>query len=203
MAYHDTYHMPVSITRCSNNYGPYQFPEKLIPLLIKNILEGKLLPVYGDGTNVRDWLYVEDHCKAVELVLREGRPGSIYNVGGHNERQNIDIVRTSIATVRRLMTERPELRRVLKKQERDAEGQTTVDWMDERLITFVRDRLGHDQRYAIDPTKITRELGWTPETKFEDGIVKTIRWYLDNQKWVKNVTSGEYQNYYENMYKNR
>ncbi|HBB08066.1 MAG TPA: dTDP-glucose 4,6-dehydratase, partial [Bacteroides sp.] len=144
-----TYHMPVSITRCSNNYGPYQFPEKLIPLLIKNILEGKPLPVYGDGTNVRDWLYVEDHCKAIELVLREGRPGSIYNVGGHNERQNIDIVRMSIATVRRLMTERPELRWVLKKQERDVEGQITVDWMDERLITFVRDRLGHDQRYAI------------------------------------------------------
>ena len=203
MAYHDTYHMPVSITRCSNNYGPYQFPEKLIPLLIKNILEGKPLPVYGDGTNVRDWLYVEDHCKAIELVLREGRPGSIYNVGGHNERQNIDIVRTSIATVRRLMTERPELRRVLKKQERDAEGQTTVDWMDERLITFVRDRLGHDQRYAIDPDKIRRELGWQPETSFEDGIVRTIEWYLTHQEWVGQVTSGDYQHYYERMYAGR
>ena len=203
MAYHDTYHMPVSITRCSNNYGPYQFPEKLIPLLIKNILEGKPLPVYGDGTNVRDWLYVEDHCKAVDLVLREGRSGSIYNVGGHNERQNIDIVRMSIATVRRLMTERPELRRVLKKQERDAEGQITVDWMDERLITFVRDRLGHDQRYAIDPDKIRRELGWQPETSFEDGIVRTIEWYLTHQEWVTQVTSGDYQHYYERMYGGR
>lgn len=203
MAYHDTYHMPVSITRCSNNYGPYQFPEKLIPLLIKNILEGKPLPVYGDGTNVRDWLYVEDHCKAVDLVLREGRPGSIYNVGGHNERQNIDIVRMSIATVRRLMTERPELRWVLKKQERDAEGQITVDWMDERLITFVRDRLGHDQRYAIDPDKIRRELGWQPETSFEDGIVRTIEWYLTHQEWVTQVTSGDYQHYYERMYGGR
>lgn len=203
MAYHDTYHMPVSITRCSNNYGPYQFPEKLIPLLIKNILEGKPLPVYGDGTNVRDWLYVEDHCKAVDLVLREGRPGSIYNVGGHNERQNIDIVRMSIATVRRLMTERPELRWVLKKQERDAEGQTTVDWMDERLITFVRDRLGHDKRYAIDPDKIRRELGWQPETSFEDGIVRTIEWYLTHQEWVTQVTSGDYQHYYERMYGGR
>ena len=203
MAYHDTYHMPVSITRCSNNYGPYQFPEKLIPLLIKNILEGKPLPVYGDGTNVRDWLYVEDHCKAVDLVLREGRPGSIYNVGGHNERQNIDIVRMSIATVRRLMTERPELRWVLKKQERDAEGQITVDWMDERLITFVRDRLGHDQRYAIDPDKIRRELGWQPETSFEDGIVRTIEWYLTHQEWVGQVISGDYQHYYERMYGGR
>ena len=203
MAYHDTYHMPVSITRCSNNYGPYQFPEKLIPLLIKNILEGKPLPVYGDGTNVRDWLYVEDHCKAIDLVLREGRPGSIYNVGGHNERQNIDIVRMSIATVRRLMTERPELRWVLKKQERDAEGQITVDWMDERLITFVRDRLGHDQRYAIDPDKIRRELGWQPETSFEDGIVRTIEWYLTHQEWVGQVTSGDYQHYYERMYGGR
>ena len=203
MAYHDTYHMPVSITRCSNNYGPYQFPEKLIPLLIKNILEGKPLPVYGDGTNVRDWLYIEDHCKAIELVLREGRPGSIYNVGGHNERQNIDIVRMSIATVRRLMTERPELRWVLKKQERDAEGQITVDWMDERLITFVRDRLGHDQRYAIDPDKIRRELGWQPETSFEDGIVRTIEWYLTHQEWVTQVTSGDYQHYYERMYGGR
>ena len=187
MAYHDTYHMPVSITRCSNNYGPYQFPEKLIPLLIKNILEGKPLPVYGDGTNVRDWLYVEDHCKAIELVLREGRPGSIYNVGGHNERQNIDIVRTSIATVRRLMTERPELRRVLKKQERDAEGQITVDWMDERLITFVRDRLGHDKRYAICNDKIQSELGWKPSLTFEEGIKITIDWYLNHQDWMKSI----------------
>lgn len=203
MAYHDTYKMPVSTTRCSNNYGPYHFPEKLIPLIIKNILEGKQLPVYGDGKNVRDWLYVEDHCKAIDLVVRQGRVGEVYNVGGHNEKQNIEIVKLTIATIHKMMTEHPEYREVLKKKELKANGEIDIDWINDSLITFVKDRLGHDQRYAIDPTKITRELGWTPETKFEDGIVKTIRWYLDNQKWVKNVTSGEYQNYYENMYKNR
>ena len=202
-AYRDTYKMPVTITRCSNNYGPYHFPEKLIPLIIKNILEGKRLPVYGNGSNVRDWLYVEDHCKAIDLVVRKGRNGEIYNVGGHNEKQNIEIVKLTIETIRRLMTEEPAYRKVLKKKELDANGNISIDWINDSLITFVKDRLGHDQRYAIDPTKITNELGWYPETKFEDGIVKTIIWYLNNQEWVNSVTSGDYQNYYENMYKNR
>ena len=161
------------------------------------------MPVYGDGTNVRDWLYVEDHCKAIDMIVRNGKDGEIYNVGGHNEKQNIEIVKLTIATIHQIMTEQPEYRNILKKKEMTPDGQISIDWINDSLITFVKDRLGHDQRYAIDPTKITHELGWTPETKFEDGIVKTIRWYLDNQKWVKNVTSGEYQNYYENMYKNR
>ena len=203
LAYHRTYGLPVTISRCSNNYGPYHFPEKLIPLIIKNILEGKRLPVYGNGTNVRDWLYVEDHCKAIDMIINKGKDGEIYNVGGHNEKQNIEIVKLTIATIHRIMTEQPEYRNVLKKKEMTADGQISIDWINDSLITFVKDRLGHDQRYAIDPTKITRELGWTPETKFEDGIVKTIKWYLDHQAWVKNVTSGEYQNYYDNMYKNR
>ena len=158
-AYHDTYKMPVSITRCSNNYGPYHFPEKLIPLIIKNILEGKKLPVYGDGSNVRDWLYVTDHCKAIDAVIHRGRAGEVYNVGGHNERKNIDIVRTIIRTVHELMTEHPEYREVLKKKEMGPDGRWSVDWINDDLITFVKDRLGHDQRYAIDPSKITRELG--------------------------------------------
>jgi dTDP-glucose 4,6-dehydratase len=203
MAYHDTYKMPVSITRCSNNYGPYHFPEKLIPLIIKNILEGKKLPVYGDGTNVRDWLYVEDHCKAIDLVVREGKEGEVYNVGGHNEKQNIEIVKLTISTIHQMMTENPEYRKVLKKKELNEQGEISIDWINESLITFVKDRLGHDQRYAIDPTKITNELGWYPETKFEVGIVKTIQWYLENQAWVEEVTSGDYQNYYERMYRGR
>ena len=202
-AYADTYKMPVSITRCSNNYGPYHFPEKLIPLIIKNILEGKSLPVYGDGTNVRDWLYVEDHCKAIDMVIHNGRAGEVYNVGGHNEKQNIEIVKLTIQTIRRLMTEQPEYREVLKKKEIGSDGQIAIDWINEDLITFVKDRLGHDQRYAIDPTKITRELGWTPETSFEVGIVKTIRWYLENQQWVEEITGGDYMRYYEQMYGNR
>ena len=202
-AYADTYKMPISITRCSNNYGPYHFPEKLIPLIIKNILEGKSLPVYGNGTNVRDWLYVEDHCKAIDLVLHKGRAGEVYNVGGHNEKQNIEIVRLTIRTIRELMTEHPEYRKVLKKQVIGADGQISIDWINDSLITFVKDRLGHDQRYAIDPTKITRELGWTPETTFEVGIVKTIRWYLEHQQWVEDITGGEYMKYYEKMYDNR
>lgn len=203
MAYRDTYKMPVSITRCSNNYGPYHFPEKLIPLIIKNILEGKKLPVYGNGTNVRDWLYVEDHCKAIDLVVRKGREGEVYNVGGHNEKQNIEIVKLTIATIRQMMTEHPEYRKVLKKQVKDADGNISIDWINEDLITYVKDRLGHDQRYAIDPTKITEELGWYPETKFEVGIVKTIQWNLENQKWIEEVTSGDYQKYYERMYGQR
>lgn len=203
MAYHDTYHAPVTITRCSNNYGPYHFPEKLIPLIINNILAGKKLPVYGKGDNVRDWLYVEDHCKAIDLVVRRGRDGEVYNVGGHNEMRNIDIVRLTIRTIHDMMAEDKELRRVLKKQEIDADGEISIDWINDDLITFVTDRLGHDRRYAIDPTKIGRELGWKPETMFAEGIVKTIRWNLDNQAWVEEVTSGDYLKYYERMYGGR
>lgn len=203
MAYHDTYHMPVSITRCSNNYGPYHFPEKLIPLIINNILEGKQLPVYGKGDNVRDWLYVEDHCKAIDLVVREGKEGEVYNVGGHNEMTNIDIVKLTIKTIHDMMAEDKELRKILKKQVKDADGEIAIDWINDSLITFVKDRLGHDQRYAIDPTKIKNDLGWYSETMFAEGIVKTIKWNLDNQEWVKEVTSGDYQKYYEQMYSNR
>lgn len=203
MAYHDTYHMPVSITRSSNNYGPYHFPEKLIPLIINNILEGKQLPVYGKGDNVRDWLYVEDHCKAIDLVVREGKEGEVYNVGGHNEMTNIDIVKLTIKTIHDMMAEDKELRKILKKQVKDADGEIAIDWINDSLITFVKDRLGHDQRYAIDPTKIKNDLGWYPETMFAEGIVKTIKWNLDNQEWVKEVTSGDYQKYYEQMYSNR
>ena len=203
MAYRDTYHMPVSITRCSNNYGPYHFPEKLIPLIINNILEGKPLPVYGEGLNVRDWLYVEDHCKAIDLVVRQGREGEIYNVGGHNEMRNIDIVKLIISTIHDMMAEDKQLRKVLRKQVIGDDGEISIDWINNSLITHVADRLGHDQRYAIDPTKIKNELGWYPETRFADGIVKTIRWNLENQKWIKDVTSGDYQKYYEQMYGNR
>lgn len=202
-AYHDTYHMPVTITRCSNNYGPYHFPEKLIPLIINNILEDKPLPVYGKGDNVRDWLYVEDHCKAIDLVVREGRDGEVYNVGGHNEMKNIDIVKLTIKTIHDMMAEDKGLRKILKKQVIDANGDIDISWINDNLITFVTDRLGHDQRYAIDPTKIKNELGWLPETMFADGIVKTIRWNLEHQDWVNEVTSGEYTKYYEQMYGNR
>lgn len=202
-AYHDTYKMPVSITRCSNNYGPYHFPEKLIPLIIKNILEGKKLPVYGDGSNVRDWLYVTDHCKAIDAVIHRGRAGEVYNVGGHNERKNIDIVRTIIRTVHEQMTEHPEYREALKKKEMGPDGQWSVDWINDDLITFVKDRLGHDQRYAIDPSKITRELGWSPETSFDAGIVKTVRWNLEHQDWIEEITQGDYVRYYEQMYAGR
>ena len=175
LAYHRTYGLPVTISRCSNNYGPYQFPEKLIPLMIANCLAGKSLPVYGEGKNVRDWLYVEDHCRAIDLIVRKGRIGEVYNVGGHNEMANIDIVKLIIREL----------------------GQR------EDLITYVTDRKGHDLRYAIDPAKIHSELGWLPETKFADGIKKTIRWYLDNRGWWEEIVSGEYRNYYEKMYGNR
>ena len=195
-AYHDTYHMPVTITRCSNNYGPYHFPEKLIPLIINNILEGKQLPVYGKGDNIRDWLYVEDHCKAIDLVVREGRDGEVYNVGGHNEMTNIDIVKLTIKTIHNMMAANKQLRNILKKQVKDANGDIDISWINDSLITFVADRLGHDQRYAIDPTKIKNELGWQPETMFAEGIVKTIRWNLEHQDWVNEVTSGDYQKYY-------
>ncbi len=211
MAYHDTYRMPVSITRCSNNYGPYHFPEKLIPLIINNILSGKQLPVYGNGSNVRDWLYVEDHCKAIDLVVRKGREGEVYNVGGHNEKTNIDIVRLTIKTIHDLMEQQPQYRNVLKKKVSRTHPDTApdslddidIDWICDDLITFVKDRLGHDQRYAIDPTKIKDELGWYPETSFDKGIVKTILWNLDHQDWIADVTSGDYQHYYDQMYGNR
>lgn len=202
-AYRDTFHMPVSITRCSNNYGPYHFPEKLIPLVINNILQGKQLPVYGKGDNIRDWLYVEDHCKAIDMVITQGKDGSIYNVGGHNERQNIHIVKTIIATVHQLMTEHPEWRSLLKRQELGADGQISIDWINNSLITFVKDRLGHDQRYGIDPSKIRAELGWYPETPFEEGIVKTVRWNLEHHDWVEAVSGEDYQHYYEKMYGGR
>lgn len=175
MAYYRTYGLPVTISRCSNNYGPYQFPEKLIPLMIANALADKPLPVYGEGLNVRDWLYVEDHCKAIDLILQRGRVGEVYNIGGHNEMKNIDIVKLICKALNK----------------------------PESLITHVTDRKGHDMRYAIDPAKIHAELGWLPETMFADGIEKTIQWYLDNRAWWEEIISGEYQNYYEKMYGNR
>ena len=199
-AYAETYKMPVSITRCSNNYGPYHFPEKLIPLIINNILEGKKLPIYGDGSNVRDWLYVKDHCQAIDAVIHRGKAGEIYNVGGHNELQNIEIVRIVIHTIRQLMTENPTYKNVLKKKVIGADGQISVDWINDELITFVKDRLGHDRRYAIDPAKITNDLGWKPETVFRTGIEKTIRWYLEHQDWVEEILQGDYVNYYNRMY---
>ncbi|NDV94049.1 dTDP-glucose 4,6-dehydratase [Dysgonomonas sp. 521] len=202
-AYGETYKMPINITRCSNNYGPYHFPEKLIPLIIRNILAGKQLPVYGDGSNVRDWLYVDDHCKAIDIVLHKGRVGEVYNVGGHNERKNIEIVKLVIKTIHDIMAEEPKYREVLKKKETAADGSIDISWINDNLISFVKDRQGHDQRYAIDPTKISTELGWLPETSFDKGIVKTIYWYLDNQAWVEEVTSGDYLKYYEQMYGNR
>ena len=202
-AYADTYHLPTSITRCSNNYGPYQFPEKLIPLVINNILEGKQLPVYGKGENIRDWLYVEDHCKAIEMVIRNGQDGCVYNVGGHNERQNIQIVKRIISVIHDIMAEQPELRTLLKRQERMPDGSISIDWIDDSLITYVSDRLGHDQRYGIDPSKIKADLGWYPETCFEEGIVKTIRWNLEHRDWVEAVSGDDYQQYYEMMYKGR
>lgn len=177
-AYAETYKLPINITRCSNNYGPYQFPEKLIPLIIKNILEGKSLSVYGDGSNVRDWLYVRDHNKAVDMVINSGRLGEVYNISGFNEEKNINIVKLTIDTIARIMREEPEYRKVLK---------TDIENINYSLITYVQDRLGHDARYAIDPTKIATELGWYPETPFDKGIEKTIRWYLDNQEWVENL----------------
>ena len=177
-AYAETYKFPMNITRCSNNYGPYQFPEKLIPLIIKNILEGKKLPVYGDGSNVRDWLYVKDHNKAVDMVINNGRLGEVYNIGGFNEEKNINIVKLTIDTIAKIMKEEPEYRRVLK---------TDVTKISYDLISYVQDRLGHDARYAIDPEKIVTELGWYPETSFDEGIDQTIRWYLDNQEWVEKV----------------
>ena len=194
LAYHETYDFPVNITRCSNNYGPYHFPEKLIPLVIKNILAGQKLPVYGKGENVRDWLYVDDHCKGIDMVLWGGRIGEVYNIGGFNEESNINIVKQIIAIIARLMHEQPEYQRLLK---------CPLEAISNDLIEYVADRPGHDMRYAIDPTKIATELGWYPETPFSVGIEKTVKWNLDNQEWVDSVTSGDYQKYYEQMYANR
>ena len=181
-AFRDTYGMPVNITRCSNNYGPYQFPEKLIPLMINNAKSHKRLPVYGDGMQIRDWLYVEDHCKAIDMVCTGGKLGEVYNVGGHNEKPNIFIVKTIISQLHDRLKDLG---------------------ISEELIKHVEDRLGHDRRYGIDPEKIKRDLGWYPETPFEKGIVLTIDWYLANEEWMKNVTSGDYQKYYREMYKNK
>ena len=182
-AYHDTYGMPTIVTNCSNNYGPYQFPEKLIPLFINNIRHHKPLPVYGKGENVRDWLYVEDHARAIDLIFHNGKVAETYNIGGFNEWKNIDLIKVMIKTVDRILG--------------NAEG-TSLD-----LITYVSDRLGHDARYAIDSSKLQRELGWEPSLQFEEGLEKTVRWYLDNQAWLDNVTSGDYQRYYDDMYVGR
>ena len=182
-AYHDTYGMPTIVTNCSNNYGPYQFPEKLIPLFINNIRHRKPLPVYGKGENVRDWLYFEDHARAIDLIFHEGKVAETYNIGGFNEWKNIDLIKVMIKTVDRILG--------------NPEGHS-LD-----LITYVTDRLGHDARYAIDSTKLQKELGWEPSLQFEEGIEKTVRWYLDNQEWMNQVTSGDYQNYYDEMYKGR
>ena len=191
IAYGETYKMPINITRCSNNYGPYHFPEKLIPLMIKNVLEGKKLPVYGKGDNVRDWLYVEDHCKGIDLVVKNGRLGEVYNIGGFNEEQNINIVKLVIDILKEEIAGNEEYKKVLK---------ADLNNINYDLITYVQDRLGHDMRYAIDPSKIAKELGWYPETDFETGIRKTIKWYLENQEWVNEVISGDYQKYYDKMY---
>ncbi len=182
-AFHDTYGMPTIVTNCSNNYGPYQFPEKLIPLFINNIRHGRPLPVYGKGENVRDWLYVEDHARAIDLIFHKGRVADTYNIGGFNEWKNIDLIKVIIKTVDRLLG--------------NPEGTS------EHLITYVTDRAGHDLRYAIDSSKLQRELGWEPSLQFEEGIEKTVRWYLDNQAWMDNITSGEYEKYYDEMYRNR
>ena len=182
-AYHDTYGLPTIVTNCSNNYGPYQFPEKLIPLFINNIRHGRPLPVYGKGENVRDWLYVEDNARAIDLIFHKGRIAETYNIGGFNEWKNIDLIKVIVRTVDRLLG--------------NPEGES------EKLITYVTDRAGHDLRYAIDSRKLKNELGWEPSLQFEEGIEKTVRWYLENQEWMDHITSGEYEKYYESMYKNR
>ena len=183
-SYIDTYKFPANITRCSNNYGPYQFPEKLIPLMINNCLEGKNLPIYGDGKNVRDWLYVKDHAKAIDMVINDGKLGNVYNVGGHNEKKNIDIVNIILETLQEILPKNDIRRQHISKN----------------LITYVEDRKGHDIRYAIAPDKIKKEIGWYPETCFDEGINLTIKWYLENEAWMKRVTSGDYLKYYEEMY---
>ena len=184
LAYYRTYGLPVTISRCSNNYGPYHFPEKLIPLMIANALADKPLPVYGEGLNVRDWLYVEDHCKAIDLIIHNGRVGEVYNVGGHNEKQNIEIIHIIIETLQEMLPDSDPRKKLVSKD----------------LITYVEDRKGHDRRYAIAPDKIKAEIGWEPETMFKDGIRLTIKWFFEHEDWMKNVTSGDYQKYYEDMY---
>lgn len=186
MSYIDTYKFPANITNCSNNYGPYQFPEKLIPLVINNALHGKKIPVYGDGKNVRDWLYVKDHVRGIDLVEKKGRLYEKYNIGGHNEKENIEIIYIIISTLQELLPENDERRK----------------YIDKNLITFVKDRKGHDKRYAIAPNKIEKDTGWKPNVSFENGIRFTIKWYLEHEKWMKNVTSGDYQKYYSEMYNN-
>lgn len=183
-SYVDTYQFPANITRCSNNYGPYQFPEKLIPLMINNALSGKKLPIYGDGLNVRDWLYVRDHAKAISMVIDRAKPGEVYNVGGHNEKTNIDIVTIIINTLNELLSDQDARKANITKE----------------LITYVEDRKGHDRRYAIAPDKIKKDIGWSPETSFEEGIRLTIQWYLEHSDWMENITSGQYQEYYQEMY---
>ena len=187
MAYYRTYGLPVTISRCSNNYGPYHFPEKLIPLMIINALHDRPLPVYGDGLNVRDWLYVEDHAKGIDMVQEKGRLFETYNIGGHNEKQNIQIIHIILDTLQEMLPE----------------GDPRKELVSEKLITYVEDRKGHDRRYAIAPDKIKEEVGWYPETMFEDGIRLTIKWFFENEEWMKNVTSGDYQKYYEDMYQDK
>ncbi|MCY6959561.1 dTDP-glucose 4,6-dehydratase [Clostridium brassicae] len=181
-SYYDTYKMPINITRCSNNYGSYQFPEKLIPLIINNYLNNRPIPVYGDGKNIRDWLYVEEHCRAIDMIIQKGKIGEVYNIGGHNERENIYIVKYIINVLNEV---------------------TGNNKISNKLIKYVKDRKGHDRRYAIDPSKIENEIGWKSEIAFEDGILKTVNWYLNNKEWLNKITSGEYQKYYENMYKDK
>ena len=205
-AYHDTYGMPTIVTNCSNNYGPYQFPEKLIPLFINNIRHRKPLPVYGKGENVRDWLFVEDHARAIDFIFHEGKIAETYNIGGFNEWKNIDIIKTIIKVVDLILGRvalSPEQSALSIKELIAHHSLPETSYPDMSLITYVTDRLGHDARYAIDSTKLQRELGWEPSLQFEEGIEKTVRWYLENEEWLENVTSGDYQAYYENMYKGR
>ena len=205
-AYHDTYGMPTIVTNCSNNYGPYQFPEKLIPLFINNIRHRKPLPVYGKGENVRDWLYVEDHARAIDLIFHNGKIAETYNIGGFNEWKNIDLIKVMIKTVDIVLgrVALSDEQRAMSCSQLTAQGSLPDSaFPDLDLITFVTDRLGHDARYAIDSTKLQKELGWEPSLQFEEGIEKTVRWYLDNQEWMDNVTSGDYQKYYDEMYNNR